>query len=228
MRVIAVVPALNEAATIGAVVAALRAQGVDEVVVVDGGSDDDTRARAEAAGAQTLLQRQRGYGRACMSGATRALACGADVLLFAGAAGAEEAGDVPKLLAPLRADRADLVLGARRALEPGALRPLQRLGNRLATAILALRTGHRYRDLGSMRALHRAAFERLDLREMAHGWPIEMQLKALQRGLRVVEVEVGYRRRRAGRSKVSGSLVGSARAGVAIVRVACGLGGGGR
>ncbi len=226
MRVAAVIPALDEAATIAAVVTDVRAQGIDRVVVVDGGSGDGTVAAARACGAEVVIEPRRGYGRACMAGARRAMAstesgAGAEVVVFLDGSGAAVAADLPDLIAPIVASQADLVLGKRRGagVEAGALRPLQRLGNHIATWMIAARYGHRYADLGSPRAIRSDALRRLELRESHHGWPVEMQVEALRRGLRVAEVAVRYRRRRGGRSKVSGSLAGSWRAGRAILRV---------
>ena len=216
MKVVVVIPALNEAATIGHVIEGLRAHGHSQVVVVDGGSVDDTVAAAERAGAEVLVERRPGYGRACRSGAERAEAYGARIVAFTDGAGAEDPADLANLLAPLLADKADLVLGARKAVESGALRPMQRLGNRLTTGLIWRLHGHRYDDLGSMRAIHADALARL---EMRHGWPVEMQLAALRCGLRVCELPIRYRRRQAGQSKVSGNWRGAMRAGATILRL---------
>lgn len=220
MKVVAVIPALREEATIGAVVRAV-AEHCDAVVVVDGASDDETVLRARDAGADVLIVAKRGYGRACIAGTERAVALGADVVAFVDGGGAEEPADLAPLLAPILEGRADLVVGSRvRGLrERGALRPAQRLGNALATRVLARRHHFRFSDLGSMRAVRARDLGRLALVETGSGWPLEMQARALLCGLRVTEVPIHYRRRRAGRSKVSGSLVGSARAAVAMLRV---------
>ncbi len=224
--VVVVVPALNEQATIGAVVRGLLTLPVNAVVVVDGDGGDNTAGVARAAGAEVVREVRRGYGRACTTGADKALELGADIIAFVDGGGAEELADLPDLLGPLRAGQADLVLGSRTLgrAEPGALRPLQRLGNELAVSIINHRLGGSYTDLGSMRALTADAWRRLELTEMAHGWPTQMQVRALELGLRVCERPIAYRRRRAGRSKVAGTFVGSFRAGVAILRVAAGGG----
>jgi hypothetical protein len=123
------------------------------------------------------------------------------------------------LLAPIYEGRADLVIGSRTLgqAEPGALLPHQALGNRLATALVRLFFGHRYTDLGPFRAIGLDALRRLDMRDRNYGWTVEMQVKALQRGLRVVEVPVSYARRAAGENKVSGNWRASAMAGVKII-----------
>ncbi len=207
MKVVVVIPALEEEATIGEVVRAIRAQGLDEVVVVDGGSRDRTAERAEEAGGRVVVEEARRLG--------------AEAVAFIDGAGAEDPADLPGLLAPLREGRAELVLGSRvlGVREEGALRRRQRAGNWLATSLITLRFGHRYSDLGSLRAIRLEALERLRMRERLHGWPVEMQVAALREGLRVEELPIRYRRRRGGSSKVSSSLRGSLRAGAAILRV---------
>ncbi len=226
MKVAVVIPALDEAETIGQVALSVREQRIDLVVVVDGGSADKTAERAIEAGAVVVVEPRRGYGRACRAGVDEAVERGAQVVAFMDAACAEDPQDLPKLLEPILSGQADLVVGSRvrGRREPGALRPLQRFGNALATWIIRARFGHRYTDLGSMRAIRCASLEALGMREPAHGWPVEMQLKAVTRGLRIEELPIRYRRRRGGRSKVSGNLLGAAQAGAAILRVALGAG----
>ena len=221
--VVVVIPAWNEAGSIDRVVRGVPAGLAGAVVVVDGGSTDGTAARAREAGAEVIVEPRRGYGRACRTGAERAAELGADVVVWLDAAGCEDPSDLPRIVAPALRGEFDLVLGARvRELrERAALRPVQRLGNRLATAVIALRWGHRYADLGSMRAIRLVALERLGLRDDGSAWPARMQVRALQRGLRIAELPIRYRRRRAGRSKVSGSIAGSVRAGRAILGVVC-------
>ncbi len=219
MRVAVIVPALDEAENLPAVLRALPMGAA--VIVVDGGSRDGTADVARGLGAHVVVEPRRGYGRACLAGVARASDLGADLVAFVDAAGTVEPADLAAVLAPLLAGSCDLAVGVREPAlrERGALAPAQRAGNALACAILSRRTGQRFRDLGPMRAIGIQALLRLDMRELAHGWPAEMLLKAGLGGLRVVEVPVHARRRAAGRSKVSGSLMGSVRAGIAILRV---------
>ncbi len=221
MRVVAIVPALDEEATVGQVVRGLLAAGVREVVVADGGSRDATRARAREAGAHLVDATGGGYGRACLAGARWALARGCDVLVFVDASGADDPACVPRALAPIAGGDADVVLGSRTLMRahPGGLRPWQRLGNALIVTLLAHRFGTRLSDLGSIRAVRAEAWRRLGLREEGHGWPAELVGRALAVGLRVVEVPVVRRRRPAGRSKVSGHPLGALRAAAALLRV---------
>jgi len=220
MTVVAVIPALREVATIGAVVTAVAGY-VDAVVVVEGASGDGTAERAREVGADVVIEARRGYGRACLAGAERATELGADVVVFVDGGGAEDPADLPALLEPLRAGRADLVVGSRVRgdRERGALRPLQRLGNALVVRVLARRHGFEFSDLGSMRAIRADSLRALALTETGSGWPLQMQARALASGLRVVEVPIRYRRRQGGRSKVSGNLGSATRAGLTMLRV---------
>jgi len=212
-----IIPALDEETTIVAVVEGLDRQVVDRVIVADNGSGDDTAARARAAGAEVVLEPRKGYGRACLRALGRA--SDVDLVVFIDGDGADDPAELTLLLERLLLDELDLVIGSR-ALgqsEHGALTPVQRFGNALSCALVRWLWGVRYTDLGPYRAIRRRALQRLQMTEPAHGWTIEMQVKAAQRGLRVGEVPVSYRARRGGRSKVSGTLLGSYRAGRRIL-----------
>jgi glycosyltransferase involved in cell wall biosynthesis len=216
-RVCLIIPALDEQDAIGEVVAAVDRELVDRLIVVDNGSTDQTAARARAAGAEVLVEPRRGYGSACLKGL--AAATEADLFVFLDGDGSDDPTEIGALLAGLSESSADLVIGSRvlgRA-ESGALTPLQRFGNALTCNLVRLLWGVRYTDLGPFRAVRRQALERLAMRDPDFGWTIEMQVKAAQRGLRVVERPVACRVRRAGRSKVSGTVLGSWRAGRRIL-----------
>jgi glycosyltransferase involved in cell wall biosynthesis len=214
MRVAVVIPALNEAASLPGVLADLP-DGV-RVVVVDNGSTDGTGDVARARGAEVVVEARRGYGSAVQAGLRRLSADPPDVVVILDADHADDPRRIDELVGPIARGEADLALSVRRA-ERGALTTAQRVGNRLATALIRWSTGRRYRDLGPFRALSWAAVERLALVDPTWGWNVEMQMKAATRGLRVVEVELPYRKRRAGRSKISGTVTGTLRAGYRIV-----------
>ena len=100
--------------------------------------------------------------------------------------------------------------------EPGALLPQARLGNALACLLIRLFFRHRYTDLGPFRAIRWEALRSLGMEDRDFGWTVEMQLKALKKGLTVVEVPVSYRRR-VGVSKITGTLTGTLAAGRKIL-----------
>ena len=223
MTVAVVVPARDEAPSVGAVVAGLRAALPDaEVVVVDNGSRDATAAVARAAGAVVVAEPRAGYGRACLAGLGRLAADPPDVVVFADADLSDDPADLAALVAPIAAGEADLVIGSRvlgqRAgrVEPGALLPQARWGNALACALVRARWGARFTDLGPFRAVRWSALERLGMRDETFGWTVEMQVRAVRAGLRCAEVPVAYRRR-VGVSKITGTVRGTVRAGAKIL-----------
>jgi glycosyltransferase involved in cell wall biosynthesis len=203
-----IIPALDEEATLPTVVETLRALGFTRIRVVDNGSTDATVARARAAGAEVRVEPRRGYGQACWTGA-QDLTPEVEWLLFRDADGSDDPRDVACLLAAAEAE-AELVLGDRRT-RPEAravMTPVQNFGNALAVGLIHLGWGHLYRDLGPLRLIRRSLFESLALRDRGFGWTIEMQVRAVELGARIVELPVGYRRRQGGRSKISGTLKG--------------------
>lgn len=212
--VIAVVmPALDEEGAIGAVIDGFDRGLVRDVIVGDNGSRDRTAEVARAHGATVVSVPERGYGAAC-TGALGHLRDDVEVVVFVDADGSDDPADLPSLLGPIVAGQADLVIGSRVArAQRGALTPQQRFGNALATWLIRLLFGQRYTDLGPFRAVRRDCLERLGMRDRSFGWTVEMQVRALRVGARVAEVPVNYRRRAAGNSKVSGTLMGSLKAG---------------
>jgi hypothetical protein len=101
--------------------------------------------------------------------------------------------------------------------EPGALLPHQRFGNRVATTLVRWIYGRRYTDLGPFRAIRAESLQELKMRDRNYGWTVEMQVRALQCGLRVLEIPVRYGVRVAGENKVSGNLRASLQAGWKIL-----------
>jgi len=220
-RISLIIPALNEAQTIGPLLAAVDRAIVDGIVVSDNGSRDDTGARAAAAGACVVREEKRGYGSACL----KAIREGprADIYVFMDGDGSDDPREIENLLTCLMDQDADLVVGSRVTgkAEPGALTFAQKFGNRLTCWLVRLLWGIRYTDLGPFRAIRREALECLAMTDPDFGWTIEMQVKAAQQRLRVREIPVTYRQRQAGRSKVSGSFVGSFHAGQRILGYVC-------
>jgi glycosyltransferase involved in cell wall biosynthesis len=219
-----VIPTLNEEEPISDVIRAIPRDAVDEVIVVDSGSEDRTVERAREAGASVLIERQRGYGRACAAGARAARDCG--VIAFLDGDGSDRPELVPQLLAPILAGTHDLVVATRTRgeRETGSMTALQIVAGYGAGALTRLLYGVAYTDMCAFRAIRREALDQLGMRETTYGWNLEMQMRAARAGLRILEVPVAHRRRRGGTSKVSGTLRGTLRAalgiGVTFVRVA--------
>jgi len=208
-----VIPVIDESLTIGEVVRAVPSGLVDAVIVVDGGSRDDTVARAREAGANVLVEPRAGYGAACLAGARAApAACG--VIAFIDGDGSDDPADLLRIVAPVLSGEQDFVIGSRTRgeREPGSMGSHQALAGLLAGWMIRLLYGVRYTDMGPLRAIRRDALEALGMRERTYGWNLEMQMRAARAGLRILEVPVRHRNRAGGVSKVAGSLKGTLRA----------------
>src|SRR6266545_6183436 len=217
MRTTLIIPALNEAGIIGPLVSRIPPGIVDEVIVVDNGSTDGTAGAAGQAGARVVNEPRRGYGSACWAG-VGASSPGAEIIVFLDGDGSQRPEELPLVLAPILADRADIVLGARRL--SGKHPAHAALGTRVVAGFIAWRYGRRITDIGPFRAIRAELLRRLRMRDRAFGWPAEMVVKAAALGARIVEVPVFHGPRLAGESKVSGTIIGSARAAYGFLRAA--------
>jgi glycosyltransferase involved in cell wall biosynthesis len=208
MRVSVVIPTYNEAASIARVLDEIPASLVTEVLVVDAGSTDGTREIAAARGARVIVERRRGYGRACLTGL--AAAGSADIVVFLDGDYSDRPRELGRLIDPIREGRADVVLGSRLAggLVPGAMRWHAVFGNRLAVTLIRWLYGISLTDLGPFRAARCDVLRAVNLREMTYGWAVELVTRGATQGYRVMEVPVSYHPR-IGVSKISGTLRGS-------------------
>lgn len=211
------IPALNEEDALPILLAALPPE-LGEVVVVDNGSTDRTVEVARAAGATVLHEPRRGYGAACLAGLSHLAGAASPpgVVVFLDADQGNP-GAMVQLVEPILAGDAEMVLGVR-AGERGAVPFHARWGNALVLGLARLLHGARYRDFPPFRALDFEALQRLEMDDMTWGWTLQMQLRARHRGLRTLEIPLPHTPRQAGRSKISGTLLGSIRAGSTMLR----------
>jgi glycosyltransferase involved in cell wall biosynthesis len=222
-EVVVIVPARNEEAALPLVLGDLPPVG--RVIVVDNGSTDGTAEQARRHGAQVVREEQPGYGIACQAGLQeieRLVGIGEisrpQIVAFLDADYSDYPQMLPELAAPILSGDADFVLGSRLLgqREAGAM-PMQSLfGNRLACFLMQLLWGFKYTDLGPFRLIRYDLLRQLEMQDLNYGWTIEMQIKAVVAGLRIMEMPVPYRRR-IGISKISGTVSGSIQAGAKIL-----------
>ena len=208
MRVSVIIPTYNEAQAIARVLADLPRDLATEVIVVDSHSTDGTPEIAAKMGARVFQEPRRGYGRACLTGLANAES--PDVVVFLDGDYSDRPSELPILLAPITAGRADITIGSRLAAncKSDALPWHQSFGNRLAAGLIRRWYGVKITDLGPFRAARADVLRALALEEATYGWAVEIILKGAVAGFRIVEVPVSYHSR-IGKSKISGTVKGT-------------------
>ncbi len=217
MKASVIIPAFNEEKSIGLVIDEIPGDHVTEVIVVDNGSTDGTVEAARRYGARVVSEPKKGYGAACLAGIA-AMADSAGIVVILDGDHSDYPEDLPFLLDPILRNEADFVIGSRVTGEAqkGSLQWNQRFGNALACTLIRVMYGVRFTDMGPFRAIRRESLERLSMRDKNFGWNAEMQVKAIEYGLRILEVPVRYRPR-IGKSKISGTVKGTILAGAKII-----------
>lgn len=219
-KIVVIIPAFNEENSVGNVIRDIPKDWVDEVIVVDNNSSDETSESARAGGATVLREPKQGYGAACLKGLAYVAKMSEppEVIVFLDADYSDFPEELPSLVKPILEDHMDLVIGSR-ALghrERGSMTLPQVFGNWLATSLLKLFYGIRFTDLGPFRAVRYSALQEIGMVDTNYGWTVEMQLKAAKLKLKCTEVPVTYRQR-IGVSKVSGTVKGAFGAGYKIL-----------
>lgn len=221
-NILVIIPAFNEASSIGNVVGDIPKGLVNEVVVVNNSSTDDTEKNALEAGATVLREDRKGYGFACLKGIDYAKAKTGedrpDIIVFLDGDYSDYPDQMDELIAPILEKGYDMVIGSRSLgqREKGAMMPQQVFGNWLATRLMRLFYGFKYTDLGPFRAIRFEKLLELGMKDQTFGWTIEMQIKAIKKKLKITEVAVNYRKR-IGVSKVTGTVKGTLGAGYKII-----------
>jgi glycosyltransferase involved in cell wall biosynthesis len=213
-----IIPALNEEKTIAGVVRSIPPECVHEIIVVDNGSTDQTAKHAQEAGARVVSEPRRGYGKACRAG-VNALSSDVNIVIFMDGDGSDCPELMARLVDPILAGTHDFAIGSRTRgnREVGSMNPQQVFAARLMGFLIRLLYGIQYTDMCPFRAIRRDSLDQLGLRSATYGWNLEMQMRAAQIGLRIVEVPVDHRCRAGGQSKVSGTFKGTVLAGLRIL-----------
>lgn len=221
LEIVAIIPAYNEADSIAKVLADIPHNLLAEAVVINNNSTDNTSENAEGAGATVLDEPRQGYGFACLKGIDyfKAKAKTPHILVFLDGDHSDYPEEMVNLIKPISEQNYDLVCGSRTLgkMEKGAMPSHQILGNWIATTLIRLLYHAKFTDLGPFRAIKFDKLIGLDMKSQGYSWPVEMQLKAVKQNLRICEVPVSYRARH-GKSKISGTIRGSMRAGYEILR----------
>ncbi len=216
----AIIPAFNEALSIGEVISQIPPEIVSQVIVVNNASTDETAKVAQDKGATVLDEPRRGYGFACLRGIEHASKQTPlpDIVVFLDGDLSDYPGEMATLVEPIANDRADLVIGSRVLGErsKGSMTVQQIFGNWLATKLMKLFFDADFTDLGPFRAVRFSSLMDLKMQDKTYGWTVEMQVKAAKRKLRCMEVPVRYRKR-IGVSKISGTVKGTVMAGYKIL-----------
>jgi len=216
VRISVVIPTYDEAGSIARVIDEIPRPLVDEILVVDAGSMDGTAEIASSRGARVIVERRRGYGRACLTGLAHVR--NPDAVVFLDGDYSDRPAELGRLVEPILRGAADIVLGSRLngGLRPGAMPWHAVFGNRLAAALIRWLYGVRLTDVGPFRAARYEVLRSLCLRELTYGWAVELITRGATRGYRISEVPVSYHQR-IGHSKISGTIRGSIGAGICII-----------
>ena len=214
-----IIPAYNEEKSIIKVIQDIPSI-VDEIIIVDNNSSDQTAKNAQEAGAKVLTEIKKGYGNACLKGISyvKSQTHQTDIIIFLDGDFSDYPEELTKLIAPIINDNIDFVIGARvsKFREKGSMTRPQIFGNWLATTLMSILFNSKFTDLGPFRAIKYHKLLALKMEDKTYGWTVEMQLKALKNNYSYLEIPVKYRNR-IGVSKVSGTIKGAIFAGVNIL-----------
>ena len=214
-----IIPAFNEENSIANVINDVP-KIVDEIIVIDNNSADETAKNAKNAGATVLKEVKKGYGFACLKGlnyiANQTIK--PTIVVFLDGDYSDYPTQLTSIVQPIIEENIDFVIGARvkELREPGSMKPQQIFGNWLATNLMKVFFGAKFTDLGPFRAIKYEKLVALKMTDTTYGWTVEMQLKVLKKKMSYLEIPVKYRNR-IGTSKVSGTVKGSIFAGVKIL-----------
>lgn len=216
-----IIPAFNEQNSIGRVLNDIPWGEVRRVIVCDNNSSDQTAAIAKKNGAIVVREPRAGYGNAClkcMEYIANSQKPKPRIVVFLDADYSDYPEQMINLIEEIKSKGSDLIIGSRSlgTRESGSMTPQQIFGNWLATRLIKLIYNYKFTDLGPFRAIKYEKLLELDMSDKTYGWTVEMQVKAVRKGMKCAEIPVNYRRR-IGYSKVSGTLKGTIGAGWKII-----------
>ena len=211
-----IIPAFNEERSIGLVIKSLPQNKIKEIIVVNNGSTDKTAYIAKKHGARVVDEVYRGYGAACLKGISEL--DDPEVVVFIDGDFSDFPEEIESLVKPIVENQADFVLGSRMIFSESraALLPQARYGNLLAVFLMKLFFRYQFTDLGPFRAIRYQSLKKISMTDKNFGWTVEMQIKAVKYGLRIMEIPVHYRKR-IGVSKITGTISGTFKAGTKII-----------
>jgi len=207
-----IIPALNEQEAVGKVIRELP-EFIDQIIVVDNGSIDQTSRVAREAGAAVIYESKKGYGSACQAGI--AAIQETDIVAFMDGDYSDYPGEIIQLIEPVARGAAALAIGSRKNSR-SSLPNHQQWGNKFACYLIRLLHGYSFEDLGPMRCLRYELLKDINMSDPDFGWTAEMQLKVSAMGQKIIQIPVNYRNR-IGTSKISGTVKGSILAGYKIL-----------
>lgn len=216
-KISVIIPAYNEEKAIGFVIRDIPKKIVDQIIVVDNGSTDNTFLEAKNTGAYVVREPKKGYGNACLKGLS-SLDTDTEIVVFLDGDYSDYPEDMERLVLPIIDNKADLTIGSRLTGKrgKGALLLQAYIGNKIATFLIRIFWGFRFTDLGPFRAIRYKSLTQMNMKDKNFGWTVEMQIKAVTNKFRILEVPVRYRKR-IGKSKITGTISGTIKAGVKII-----------
>ena len=216
-KIAVIIPAFNEEDSISRVITDIP-EFVDETIVVNNCSNDNTAEVAQQSGATVLTENEKGYGAACLKGIDYAKTKNYDIIVFLDGDYSDYPEEMNLIIEPIIKDNYDFVLGSRLIgkREKGAMLPQALFGNWLAGLLINIFWKYKFTDLGPFRAIKLPSLLQLNMVDRNFGWTVEMQIKAAKHKLKTLEVPVSYRKR-IGKSKVTGTIQGTIKASAKIL-----------